>query len=67
MTVSATLVPPPGPDEYGTYYAGYIAHVPAGADILDLLARQRADEPWRVSPPFPRPAAATAMRRASGA
>ena len=37
-----TLLAPPAPDEYGTYYAGYIAHVPAGADILDLLARQRA-------------------------
>jgi hypothetical protein len=37
-----TVIASPGPDEYGTFYAGYIAHVPAGADILDLLARQRA-------------------------
>ena len=40
-----TVLAPPGPDEYGTYYAGYIAHVPAGTDILDLLARQRAVHP----------------------
>lgn len=37
-----TALAPPGPDEYGAYYAGYVAQVPAGADILDLLARQRA-------------------------
>jgi uncharacterized damage-inducible protein DinB len=36
-----TALAPPGPDEYGAYYAGYVAHVPAGADILDLLGRQR--------------------------
>jgi DinB family protein len=37
-----TALAPPRPDEYGAYYAGYVAQVPAGADILDLLARQRA-------------------------
>jgi DinB superfamily len=36
-----TVLAPPGPDEYGAYYGRYIAQVPAGADILDLLARQR--------------------------
>ena len=36
-----TALAPPGPDEYGAYYGRYIAQVPAGADILDLLARQR--------------------------
>lgn len=34
---------PPAPDEYGAPYAGYIARVPAGTDIVDLLARQRKD------------------------
>jgi hypothetical protein len=29
------------PDEYGAPYAGYISQVPLGADIVDLLARQR--------------------------
>jgi uncharacterized damage-inducible protein DinB len=37
-----TMLAPPGPDEYGAFYAGYIGQVPAGVDILDLLARQRA-------------------------
>jgi len=32
---------PPAPDEYGALYAGYVAQVPAGTDILDLLAQQR--------------------------
>jgi DinB superfamily len=36
-----TVLAPPGPDEYGTYYARYIDQVPAGTDIVDLLARQR--------------------------
>ena len=33
-----TVLAPPGPDEYGAYYAGYIAHVPAGADIMSMLS-----------------------------
>jgi len=32
---------PPTPDEYGASYAGYVARVPGGTDIVDLLARQR--------------------------
>jgi len=32
---------PPTPDEYGAFYAGYVARVPGGTDIVDLLARQR--------------------------
>jgi hypothetical protein len=32
---------PPAPDEYGAWYAGYVARVPAGTNIVDLLARQR--------------------------
>ena len=40
MTMS---VSPPAADEYGAWYAGYIARVPAGEDILTLLARQQAD------------------------
>jgi hypothetical protein len=31
---------PPGPDEYGPAYAGYVARVPQGADLLQLLAGQ---------------------------
>lgn len=37
-----TTLAPPGTDEYGSYYAGYVARVPAGVDVLDLLARQQA-------------------------
>jgi hypothetical protein len=32
---------PPAADEFGAYYAGYIGLVPAGEDIVALLARQR--------------------------
>jgi DinB superfamily len=39
--MTMTMLAPPGPDEYGAHYAGYIAQVPAGADILGLLARQQ--------------------------
>jgi hypothetical protein len=31
---------PPAADEYGAPYAGYVARVPAGADLLELLAAQ---------------------------
>jgi hypothetical protein len=30
----------PAADEYGAPYAGYVARVPAGSDVLELLARQ---------------------------
>jgi hypothetical protein len=33
----------PGTDEYGAPYAGYIAHLPPDADILELLERQQHD------------------------
>ena len=36
------LLARPQPDEYGSFYAGYIARVPDG-DVLDLLARQSED------------------------
>ncbi len=36
-----TTVAPPEAGEYGSAYAGYVAQVPAGSDILDLLARQQ--------------------------
>jgi hypothetical protein len=39
---------PPAADEYGAPYAGYIGHVPAGSDILDLLARQGQETPARL-------------------
>ena len=35
-----TAVEPPAPDEYGPAFAGYVARVPAGADLIDLLTRQ---------------------------
>lgn len=38
MTIS-----PPAADEYGPSYAGYVARVPLGEDILALLARQQAE------------------------
>jgi len=44
-----TAISPPGPDEYGAAYAGYIAHVPVGADILDLLARQQTSTRTRLA------------------
>lgn len=40
--------PPPTADEYGAPYAGYVARVPAGSDILDLLARQGEATPTRL-------------------
>jgi uncharacterized damage-inducible protein DinB len=43
------LVAPPGADEYGPFNAGYIARVPADADILDVLARQRASTAARFA------------------
>ena len=39
----AFSISPPAAEEYGSGYAGYVARVPEGVDILDLLARQRAD------------------------
>lgn len=43
------LVPLPGADEYGPFYAGYIARVPADADILDVLARQQVSTAARFA------------------
>lgn len=42
MTISVPRprIAPPGPDEYGAYYGRYIARIPAGGDILELLERQ---------------------------
>jgi hypothetical protein len=37
---TVTELAPPGADEYGAPYADYVARVPAGADVLELLARQ---------------------------
>ena len=36
-------VAPPATDEYGAFYAGYVARVPLGSDILELLAQQREE------------------------
>ena len=33
----------PAPDEYGAFYGGYIARVPADAEIVPLLAQQGSD------------------------
>ncbi|HET6577938.1 MAG TPA: DinB family protein [Gemmatimonadales bacterium] len=35
-----TPLGPPGPDEYAPGYAGYVARLPAGADLLQSLAGQ---------------------------
>ena len=43
------LVPLPGADEYGPFYAGYIARLPPDADILDVLARQQASTAARFA------------------
>lgn len=37
------MIPRPNPDEYGQFYAGYIGHVPEGAYIFELLAREPDD------------------------
>jgi hypothetical protein len=43
-----TAYGPPATDEYGAPYAGYIARVPAGHDLLDLLARQAEENGARL-------------------
>jgi DinB superfamily len=43
MTASATAIAAPATDEYAPYYGRYISRVPAGADILDQLDRQREE------------------------
>jgi DinB superfamily len=48
MTASHILIDPPGADEYRASFADYVSRVPAGADILELLARQRADTQARL-------------------
>ena len=35
-----TAIDPPTPDEYDAGYAGYVARVPAGADLFEILAGQ---------------------------
>ena len=49
---SLTPIGAPGADEYSTYYGRYVARVPAGVDILDVLARQRDEllERFRAVP-----------------
>jgi hypothetical protein len=39
---------PPSPDEYGPPYAGYVARVPAGVDIVEQLAGQLDDTAARL-------------------
>jgi hypothetical protein len=46
--MTAAVVTRPGPDEYGAVYAGYIARVPADADIVSVLAGQQADNLARL-------------------
>jgi hypothetical protein len=41
--MTAPLLTRPGADEYGAPYAGYVARIPADADILGLLAQQQAE------------------------
>ena len=43
-----TAYGPPAADEYGAPYAGYIARVPAGHDLLELLARQGEENRTRL-------------------
>ena len=47
-----TRISPPTAGEYGQPYAGYIARVPGGEDILALLARQQTEvvERFRAVP-----------------
>jgi DinB family protein len=42
-TASLTTIAAPGTDEYSTYFGRYVARLPAGVDILDVLARQREE------------------------
>lgn len=42
-TASPSIIGAPGADEYSTYFGGYVARLPAGVDILDVLARQREE------------------------
>ncbi|HJU84722.1 MAG TPA: DinB family protein [Holophagaceae bacterium] len=35
--------PRPAPDEFAPYYAGYIAKVPEGADVLEMLEAQKLE------------------------
>jgi len=44
-----TAYGPPAADEYGAPYAGYIARVPAGSDVLELLARQGEESRARLA------------------
>lgn len=37
------MIPRPQPDEYGSYYQGYIQRVPEGSDIFALLGKQPDD------------------------
>jgi hypothetical protein len=54
--VAAPRLTRPGADEYGAFYAGYIARVPEG-DILELLARQGEETQALLSPLPPERAA----------
>ena len=56
----------PAADEYSTYFGRYVARLPAGVDILDVLARQREELLARFRS-VPRPRAPTGTSRASGA
>jgi hypothetical protein len=40
---------PPAVDEYPPAYADYVARVPVGADVLDLLARQLEETSGRLA------------------
>jgi len=48
MTALPMLIDAPGTDEYDAYYNGYISRVPAGTDILALLASQREETQSRL-------------------
>src|SRR6476646_8250448 len=52
MTASLAAVATPSADEYSTYFGRYVARISAGADILDVLARQREEilERFRAVP-----------------
>jgi len=52
MTASLAAVATPSADEFSTYFGRYVARIPAGADILDVLARQREEilERFRAVP-----------------
>ncbi len=55
----------PGPDEFGAYYAGYVARVPAG-DLIDVLTSPLEDDAGILARLRAAPAATAGRRYAEG-